>query len=326
MPELTPEQQAALVAWVDQQAAGRAQILDGVTQFVLRLLRNLFGQGFYDQAAVNRVAVQISAQVRAGQVATADLTAAYLDQVLTVMEVDPPHERVQLPDQPRGIDPMREWQRPAAEYRRLRVVGLDEFEAQERALARAESLIEDDLGLAMREAARQRLTVVPDVIGYRRIIHPELSKSGTCGLCIAAADRKYGRGDLLPLHGRCKCEVLPIVKGKGDPGRTLNRQELDDLYARAGGTDRQALAKVRVKVEQHGELGPVLREKGQAFRTPKQAAKAARTYDGEIAALEKSYADLLRRQKAGEDVTGPLTYQRERLIVLRRERDAQAAA
>ena len=38
-----------------------------------------------------------------------------------------------------------------------------------------------------------------DIRAYRRVIHPELSKGGTCGLCIAASDRIYFVDDLLAL-------------------------------------------------------------------------------------------------------------------------------
>jgi hypothetical protein len=55
----------------------------------------------------------------------------------------------------------------------------------------------------MRETTRRHLAAAEDVTGYRRVIHPELSKSGTCGLCVAAADRIYYVDDLMPIHTNC---------------------------------------------------------------------------------------------------------------------------
>lgn len=322
--DLTAAQAAQVVALVDAQARARGTVTDAVLEFIRRVLGTLSGSGWYEQDRLNAAAGQIAAQVRSGQVALADVTASYLDRVYDVLEVQPPRDRVQLPEPLRPVDPMAEWQRPAGEYRRLRVVGLDEFEAAERALRRAEILAQDDLALAAREASRQRLAPVEKVTGYRRVLRPELSTTGVCGLCIAASDRVYSRGDLLPLHGRCKCEVLPIVRGKPDPGRSLNRDELAAVYEAAGSTGRQALARVRYKVVEHGELGPQLREQGDSVRGPREAARQGtstrQSYDGEIAALERTSADLQRRKDAGEDVSGPLTYQRERLATLRQLR------
>jgi hypothetical protein len=42
------------------------------------------------------------------------------------------------------------------------------------------------------------------VVGYRRILHPELgSGAPPCGLCVVAADRIYTIEELMPIHARC---------------------------------------------------------------------------------------------------------------------------
>jgi hypothetical protein len=120
-----------------------------------------------------------------------------------------------------------------------------------------------------------RLRPVPvanaaDVSGYRRVIHPELSRSGTCGLCIAAADRIYKVDDLMPIHTSCACEPMPIVRGV-DPARVFNGADTTELYRRvlaaAGGETAAAkLRATRVQVSAHGELGPVLHDAGHRFR------------------------------------------------------------
>lgn len=95
------------------------------------------------------------------------------------------------------------------------------------------------------------------VLSYRRVLHPELSKSGSCGLCVAAADRWYSTGALMPLHANCKCGVAP-AGDEYDPGFQLNAKDLKKLYKEAGGNTAAALKTVRVKTITHGELGPIL--------------------------------------------------------------------
>ena len=73
------------------------------------------------------------------------------------------------------------------------------------------------------------------ILGYRRIIHPELSRGGTCGLCIArrgsAVSRQRADADPQPL-------LLPIaaVTEDHDPADVLNKADLTQLYSDAGGT------------------------------------------------------------------------------------------
>ena len=114
-----------------------------------------------------------------------------------------------------------------------------------------------DTALARREAAHGQMELSTEIIGYRRVIRPELSKSGTCGLCVAASDREYKRGDLLPLHDRCKCIVLPIIADI-DPGVRLNQDDLDRLKADAGSNSAKDLKRTRYRVDEHGEIGPYL--------------------------------------------------------------------
>lgn len=280
MAELSPEQAAALGLWVDQQAAGRERLSVNLAGFIRRLFRSLMGQGMYDEVAVGRVAREVAAMVRQGQVATGDLTSAYFDQVFANMGIRS-QGRVTLPERLRGVDPAEQWQRPAREYRRHVKDGLSELDAMARAEERAETMARTDLTLAMREASRQRLVSADSITGYRRVIHPERSKSGTtCGLCIAASDRVYRKSELLPIHDFCNCETLPIT-GALDPGRTINDQDIAELYRQAlvasgGDTGRAALKRVRFAIVEHGELGPQLVVQGQRRRTARDARRDSR--------------------------------------------------
>lgn len=103
------------------------------------------------------------------------------------------------------------FQRPAALYRYARSQDAPEAEASRQAVIRIRTLVDDNLMLAQRLAQQQVLAAAVDldaatqatIIGYRRVIHPELSRGGTCGMCIAASDRLYKIGTLMPIHAHC---------------------------------------------------------------------------------------------------------------------------
>lgn len=126
------------------------------------------------------------------------------------------------------------------------------------------------------EAAHQKLisdATPKKVIGYRRVLRPELSQHGPCGLCVVAATRWYTIGDLQAIHHDCKCVTLPVTKDS-DPGRTMNatdlRDYLDRIYEAAGGTtDGRALKRVQVEILEHGELGRVVGYVPKNPRKPK---------------------------------------------------------
>lgn len=137
--------------------------------------------------------------------------------------------------------------------------------AQHEMEIRAERMVADDLAMASRQASIDAMQNAPagKITGYRRVLHPELSETGACGLCVAASDRKYSVRELMPIHNLCKCEVVPIFGGK-DPGSQINDEDLATLYEQAGNsTAKQDLINVKYEVFQHPELGPVLRVKGQ---------------------------------------------------------------
>ena len=120
---------------------------------------------------------------------------------------------------------------------------------------RLKSVAEADATASMNQAIADRYRT-SGVKQFRRVIHPELSRSGTCGLCVAASTRVYRMRDMLPLHGGCNCTISPL--GSGDPGLDLNADDLRALYRKAGGTSAARLRRTKYRVEQHGELGLTL--------------------------------------------------------------------
>ena len=310
---------------VDAHANARGKLTGRVLAAVTAAIAGF--DGWYDEAAVAQLALRVVTVVEAGQRQTAAVTDAYLAQVTAEMLGAPvrpvgvlsPREVAGLRA---GVEHTAAYARVAEQYRYARSQGAEPGRARDAALLRGNVLAQTDTALAFRAQAA-RFTAERPVTGYRRVIRPELARTGTCGLCIAAADRVYTRGQLLPIHERCNCGVLPIL-GEVDPGRDLNGEELGALYDAAGGsTAGEDLKRVRVAVHEHGELGPVLREESHRFRGParvrEDAADPRKRTAVELAALEKSYSQLQERQAAGEDVSKPLAYQGDRIERLRAE-------
>lgn len=154
------------------------------------------------------------------------------------------------------------FERPAETFRYLR--SIDDPTAAEQSQLRIATLVDDNLMLAQRFAQQEVLAQAvdldkkgPKIIGYRRVIHPELSRTGTCGMCIAASTRIYYVEELLPLHTHCKCTVAAVT-AEHDPGAHMNDIDLKQIYEHAGGTSAGHLKRTKYQVDEHGELGPVL--------------------------------------------------------------------
>jgi len=169
-------------------------------------------------------------------------TRAYNKRVLERLGEEPPvPDRDDLDDYPRfDVTPEQVWERPAEAYRYARSQGKSPEQAREALEKKVESLARDDVALAKRDQAARELGRAERVTGYRRVIHPELSRSGTGGLCGAAATLIYSKADLMPIHPGCNCTVAPIT-ASADPGLQLNDADLAELYKAAGSTAAQDL-------------------------------------------------------------------------------------
>lgn len=229
-----------------------------------------------------------------------------------------------------GLSDNRDFHDPADAYGRVAdgyryavtSRGDDPHVAQDKARVRIANTAETDVTLAVREQWQQSMFSLKGVTGYRRILHPELSKTGPCGLCVVAADRVYKKEDLLPLHNKCVCEVLPVY-GRVDPGITLNGDDLRAVYEAAGGNTREHLRRITVALAEHGELGPVIVDAGQHYRSPEDVA---RTRTSDRATRERAILDDLLarfentkyRVSRGEDLGKTLRWQAERIQELQR--------
>lgn len=232
--------------------------------------------GWYSDAKVRDMAAQLVKQIESTQRLTASLTNAYLQRVAAgvVGQAVGAVPLVSVADLRAGTDHVEVYERLGMQYRYAASQGAAPAEALATTLARGVAMGQMDNLLAFRGQSRQFLRASGKIHGYRRVLRPELSRTGSCGLCAVASDNIYSVDDLMPIHEHCKCGVLPIAGGK-DPGRTLNVAEYKGITDAAGGDTREALSRVKVAVHEHGELGPVLRVEDQHFRGPAEVARAA---------------------------------------------------
>ena len=206
------------------------------------------------------------------------------------------------------------------------------------AVDRVRQVTQTDVQLATRAQTTRAFTAAGEqglITGYRRIIHPELARTGTCGLCVAAADRLYKVGELLPLHDGCHCTVAPVTAAS-DPGMQLNQLDFKRLYKAAGGTGRAGLQRTRYTIVEHGELGPQLVAADAKPRTARQAqaatnkAKGPKTPQQRAAAIRAAHGRLApalgRVDELARQDPGPWGEYRDGLAARVADLDQQATA
>ncbi len=258
-----------------RHTAAREALEARVTSIVGRLVAGF--DGWYDSPAITAWTADIVRAVEAAQYVTATVTDSYLSTVasevigqavMPVGAVDPSGLRA-------GVTHQGAYGRLADQWRYQESLGTAADLIAQGVASRALSMVKTDLQLAFTHQSRRFMTE-RDIPGYRRIIRPELSKdSAVCGLCIAASDQLYRSGDLMPIHHNCHCDVLPVKNGV-DPGRAVNREDLDRIYAEAGSNYADPLIDTKFVIRENGEIGPVLAREGDAFRGPGDVASAAK--------------------------------------------------
>lgn len=206
--------------------------------------------------------------VTSGQQVGSRLTQLYAKDALDVdfTPFDPGPGIIERP----GIDKVQEYLRPARE---------DSVKAQ---LRRLETLANTDLQLSKTRTLfsafdeDQTVNRAPIRI-YKRVTTSEKP----CALCEIAADQVYFTTDLMPIHDNCMCDV-----------EMSDAEDIDEHKARYhhigfvdslidAGEQVKALTSLAdadadadeymnlIKIEQHGELGPVIRWSGQKFTGPR---------------------------------------------------------
>lgn len=277
----TQEQVDQTRALIDQQDAIRQAAVVAAVALALRSTREF--DGWYVTGSITAWATQLAQGIEAIQRNLARQLDALMARQASVMTGRPirPVGAIDPSALRQGITHPGVYGRIADQYRyqqsRLDAEE-DVLDALEAALDRAEEIAEMDTDLVVRAQSQRFLDRQPAssgerrLIGYRRMVHPELSKGGSCGMCIVASTRLYQKSDLMPIHQKCKCLPLPVYAGS-DPGGLINDSELERFYEEAGGKQRAELQNTRYQIDEHGELGPVLNRAGAAFRTPADVAR-----------------------------------------------------
>lgn len=303
MPTTTEERRVARTLKVIEKHSTMSESV------LLKLIAALFGlwSGFKhwdNPALVSGQAARSATIVDASLAQTRRLASSYTQTVLTDLDAAPKVMPKVEDIYPRsGTTELDVYSRPAEVYLYAISQGKTDEEALKMALARVKALAAMDTAAAERDAMATILAESPKVIGYRRSIHPELSRTGTCGLCMVAATQFYTLEELMPLHNECKCKTVPVTKD-ADPGLKLNEFDLKEIYNAAGSTAAADLKRTRVAVKENGELGPILVRDGQNFRDVKQvnrtgSGKKFTPYERPTIAMQrKSWAAMRDSSKA----------------------------
>jgi hypothetical protein len=236
--------------------------------------------GRVDDEAVEIFVTTIVPRVLAGQLRLASLTDAYMASVAAEVlggRPEPtgvPADALAYAVLRKGMPPEVVYTRPFITARKALSEGYSLAQALDIAGSRLEGTVQADLQLAERRAAFEVVQADDRITGFRRVIRPAASKSGSCGLCLAASSQRYSRDTLLPIHNRCHCAVMPIFGGR-DEALKINKErfaEASRLAKDAGTENTKARGRLtEVRVREHGELGPILTKRGDKFTGPGEA-------------------------------------------------------
>jgi hypothetical protein len=240
---------AQVINLIDRHTTVRQQLADRVGVIVRRLWDQLDDP--YDAAIASAFITQVVNAVRAGQVQTSALTEAYLAQSIAVMTGDVVPLDLRDSPYPRPVSAESVYERSLMSWRYLVSIGKDIREAKLEAGERLLLTADTDLTLSMRDTANEFMNR-HSIDRYFRVTRGE---SNTCDLCYLASTRTYYKSDLLPIHNRCRCAVVPDVS-------SINLQQVNGVKP---DVTQQYVTRY------HGELGPVLTVKGEHFRSEAEA-------------------------------------------------------
>lgn len=220
----------------------------------------------YDEQNVDEWLTRALPIVLAAQWQSVALTDAFLARALGRQPLGAPAAELTGQAVRHGTPPEEVYRRPFVTTWAALKAGKDLRTAVAEGAQRATSTAEMDVQLASTHTARWVGLADDRITGYQRV-----TNIGACALCEIASTQRYRRGDLMPIHNRCGCTVLPIVGI--ETGQVIDPEKLQELKD-AGELDRIAAqrqaararkAGIDAQVREHGELGPVLVQAGDHF-------------------------------------------------------------
>jgi hypothetical protein len=223
--------------------------------------------GSWRDADIERFIAKVVPVVEAGQIKTAGLTQSYLAAMARMSGIKP-LPTAKLPANLRGVALEEVYRRPAVATYTALSKGASLDEAVALGQTRVEQLVAMDMQMANVRSAFETVSNDQRVVGWQRV----LSGGENCALCAIASTQRYHSEDLMPIHDRCSCDVAPIY-GSKDPGQVINAERLSDAQSalEAQGlnyTGGEFKSDRSVRVENHGEYGPVLTWADQKFTGP----------------------------------------------------------
>lgn len=264
------------MATPEQVLAGHQAAVAAVRSSVLAYVQLVWrAQGSYRTEDVDRLVSLIVPRVRAGQMQTANLTAAYIasiDTVRTGRLVKPVPVDPSAVLDGRGVAASEVYRRPAVEVYTALAAGASYTDAVARGLTRLNSLAATDLQMSKVRQARASYQASGKQY-FRRV----LNGGSNCGLCTIASTQRYSTKVLSPIHPGCDCGVDELAANESRE-QVIDQALLDSTHAAItdlrGATDFGArdlgLGKTTatgrdlsdftnlVVVRDHGEYGPTL--------------------------------------------------------------------
>ena len=197
-----------------------------------------------------------------------------------------------------GVTTEQVYRRPFVDVYTALSKGKQMTEAIEAGANRVESLASTEIQLARRNVGLKARNANDRIVGYIRT----LTGAENCALCYVASTQRYTRGELMPIHPGCDCGEMPLY-GTQDPGQIIDEARLeathDSIAERFGvsARDARSVDYSNIKIEQNGELGPVLTVRGQQFTGPVGANVSPISYldltEDQVDKLEKQQASKL---------------------------------
>lgn len=212
----------------------------------------------YDEPDVELWLSRVVPLVQAGQRQSVAITDLYLARALERQPIGVNAQDI-LAATRNGVTADEVYRRPFVEVWTALKGGQLWKDAVALGLERATSAAAMDVQLAMRDTSAQILGNDPNVIGFQRV--PD---GGACDFCLVASEQMYHSEDLSPLHNRCGCGVEPVTRDQTRESTGLGGPKIDP---ESRITAPEINKDLTVAIEQHGELGPVLVDAADSFKS-----------------------------------------------------------
>jgi len=257
MAEPTPERR--LSAYMTASTQVREQ--------VMKFAELVWGSmSSYRDADINRLINAIVPRVQAGQVRIANLTSAYVAGVAG--EAGIPVNPAEVTEG-RGVDPDLVYRRPAVTV----YSELSEGKALSDAVKAGGLRLAQLIGMDMQMAKVRQFRASGQAAGFGGF-RRNLTGRENCAMCVIASTQRYHIGELMPIHPGCDCGVVPLKAGE-DVSQVIDEGLLESTHGHvadfAGIADRSGRApdyRKLIVTQDHGEYGPTLAWRGDAFTGP----------------------------------------------------------